>query len=72
MQIERDFLKTLIRCPLQADKGEEGGHPRNMLDAMRRAVDEGGFKGLYKGMNVSLVALERFYMMHLRLFIVSG
>lgn len=40
---------------LQADKDEEGGHPRNMLDAMRRAVDEGGFKGLYKGMNVSLL-----------------
>ncbi|GAQ78886.1 peroxisomal adenine nucleotide carrier [Klebsormidium nitens] len=39
---------------LQADKDEEGGHPRNMLDAMRRAVDEGGFKGLYKGMNAQI------------------
>lgn len=38
----------------QADKDEEGDHPRNMLDAMRRAVNEGGYKGLYKGMNVSL------------------
>jgi hypothetical protein len=38
----------------QADKDEEGDHPQNMLDAMRRAVNEGGYKGLYKGMNVSL------------------